>query len=200
MNKAVSPIVCIARAVLPTALLITVVILWGQAFWILAKAQLAQYLIAASWQASLQQQQPQKPWPWADTWPVAKLQFPEQGSNLYVLAGTDGSALAFGPGLDLQTTAKSTIVHGHRDTHFKILEYLHAGETIQLQTSAGVTRDYTVKAFQVIDSSQTSLVVDKDAQTLYLITCYPFNAISPGGPLRYVVQAEPQTNTVEFSM
>ena len=31
---------------------------------------------------------------------------------------------------------------------------------------------------------------DTAVPTLTLVTCYPFDAINPGGPLRYVVVAE----------
>ena len=39
-----------------------------------------------------------KPWPWADTWPVAKLRFPTHKRDITVLAGAQGATLAFGPG------------------------------------------------------------------------------------------------------
>ncbi|GGI84258.1 class GN sortase [Shewanella gelidii] len=40
-----------------------------------AKAHFAQFLIAQAWQQTLEDQQPHKPWPWADTHPVAQLSF-----------------------------------------------------------------------------------------------------------------------------
>jgi hypothetical protein len=39
-----------------------------------------------------------KPWPWADTWPIARLSAPRHGVDLFVLAGATGRTLAFGPG------------------------------------------------------------------------------------------------------
>jgi len=41
----------------------------------------------------------------------------------------------------------------------------------------------------VVDSRNGSLVLDTDVAILTLVTCYPFDAASAGGPLRYVVTA-----------
>ena len=40
--------------------------------WIQAKAWLARGLIAHAWSRTLQGEARAKPWPWADTWPVAR--------------------------------------------------------------------------------------------------------------------------------
>ena len=64
----------------------------------LRKAQLAQLLIERAWQRALAGEPAPKPWPWADTWPVARLDAPAQGVSLFVLAGSSGRTLAFGPG------------------------------------------------------------------------------------------------------
>ncbi|MFK8018543.1 MAG: hypothetical protein AB8B86_02135, partial [Pseudomonadales bacterium] len=76
-----------------------------------AKANLAQWLIGNAWQKSHSEngqvsvaknygvtQQAVKPWPWADTWPVARLQYNKGQQDLYILAGAQGNSLAFGPG------------------------------------------------------------------------------------------------------
>ena len=60
----------------------------GQAGWIEAKAWLAVGLIESAWQATLANGSPTRPWPWADTWPVAKLSAIGQDVDLIVLAGT----------------------------------------------------------------------------------------------------------------
>jgi sortase A len=49
-----------------------------------------------------------------------------------------------------------------------------------------------VQALRVVDSDQESLSVDTSTdKKLLLVTCYPFDAILAGGPLRYVVTAVP---------
>ena len=47
--------------------------LWqvGEGSWIVAKARLAQYLLQRAWIRALSGEANPKPWPWADTWPVA---------------------------------------------------------------------------------------------------------------------------------
>ncbi len=52
--------------------------------------------------------------------------------------------------------------------------------------------EYRVQALRVVDSDQESLSVDTSTdKKLLLVTCYPFDAILAGGPLRYVVTAVP---------
>jgi sortase A len=43
---------------------------------------------------------------------------------------------------------------------------------------------------QIIDSRTTGIINDPERDQLVLVTCYPFDAMVPGGPLRYVVIAE----------
>jgi sortase A len=40
-----------------------------------------------------------KPWPWADTWPVARIAVPRLSVQAVVLAESSGQALAFAGGL-----------------------------------------------------------------------------------------------------
>ena len=66
-----------------TLLVVTLVLLglWqiGSGAWIYVKAQLAQVLLQRAWAGTLAGQRDVKPWPWADTWPVARLVVPENG-------------------------------------------------------------------------------------------------------------------------
>jgi sortase A len=43
---------------------------------------------------------------------------------------------------------------------------------------------------QIIDGRTTGIINDPERDQLVLVTCYPFDAMVPGGPLRYVVIAE----------
>jgi hypothetical protein len=49
---------------------------------------------------------------------------------------------------------------------------------------------FTVTDVRVVDSRRTRLALDGDEPRLTLVTCYPFDAIRPGGPLRFVVTAD----------
>jgi sortase A len=161
--------------------------------WIYLKAQLAQQLLEHSWQQMRETAQPARPWPWADTWSVARLSVPTRGIEQIVLAGDSGRTLAFGPG---HTTGSampgepgSVVISGHRDTHFRFLQQLQQGEEIHLQTSNGQYR-YKIQGTRLLDIHRHKLVSDPDNKLLHLVTCFPFDSVITGGPLRYVVDAE----------
>lgn len=161
--------------------------------WIYLKAQLAQQLLEHSWNEMLETAQPAKPWPWADTWSVARLRVPTRGVDQIVLAGDSGRTLAFGPGHTpgsaMPGEAGSVIISGHRDTHFRFLQHLKQGEEIQLQTATGEYR-YTIQGTRLLNIKRHQLVSDPDSKQLHLVTCFPFDSVVSGGPLRYVVDAE----------
>jgi len=168
---------------------------FAQAMWIQAKAELAQVLIESAWEKTLAQPDAaHKPWDWADTWPVARLQWNENGAseNLYVLAGASGSALAFGPGQLAGTAAigaGASVIAGHRDTHFAFLRELRQGSKLTLENAAGKQFVYYVTSMEVKDATREPLLIDPASDSLTLVTCYPFDAPLAGGPLRYVVTA-----------
>lgn len=168
---------------------------FGQAGYIHAKAWLAQALIGQAWQKTLAGQTQVKPWPWADTWPVARLRVPSRGVELYVLAGSEGRSLAFGPGHVFGTAqpgaAGNSVIGGHRDTHFAFLQWVQAGETVEVEMPTGEVAVYRISEQRVVDKSDTGVMAaPPDSHRLTLVTCYPFDALRAGGPLRYVVTAE----------
>lgn len=186
---------------------------WGQAGWIMAKAELAQWLIADAWQQSLNtggsDDLENKPWQWADTWPVARLQAPERGIDLYILEGDTGNALAFGPGRNKSSRAVgngTSVIGGHRDTHFRFLKEIDIDEPLRVQTRSGQWLNYIVERQQVVDIHKNPLTAELDKQQLILVTCYPFDTLNSNGPLRLVVTAaliEPtksETKTAEFQL
>ena len=54
-------------------------------------------------------------------------------------------------------------------------------------TNVRSTRRYRVERTFVAHRSALALPADERATTLALVTCYPFDAIDPGTPLRYAV-------------
>ncbi|MFZ1747266.1 MAG: class GN sortase [Nitrospirales bacterium] len=172
----------------------------GQGLWIPAKAIAAQWLLQHAWSKTLKTQQPAKPWPWADTWPVGRLLVPRHGIDQIILADASGRSLAFGPGY-LSGSANpnelgAIVLSGHRDTHFQFLEHLQENDLIYLEWPAGDQTSYIVQERTVVDSRHTRLRQHVNDDALILTTCYPFDAIVPGGPLRYVLRAE-NTSTVK---
>lgn len=165
----------------------------GKAGWIHAKAWLAQILIAQAWEETLNDEENHKPWPWADSWPIARLKTP-QGKSLYVLQSVSGQALAFGPGHVTESAQPGEngkiILAGHRDTHFMFLQSVELEEVFSLQDRTGKIIHYEVTDISVIDADKSQLTLDSDQNELALITCYPFAGISAETALRYVVSAK----------
>ncbi len=165
----------------------------GHGAFIYAKAALAQVLLRAAWAETLAGEARARPWPWADTWPVARLRVPRLGIDQIVLAGASGRTLAFGPGHVDGTPAPgapgNAVLGGHRDTHFRFLERLEPGDELILDTAAGEQRRYRVAGSQVVDHRKARIGLAAAEPRLTLITCWPFDALRPGGPLRYVVEA-----------
>jgi sortase A len=170
------------------------IIYLGQGSYIYLKAQLAQLLIERAWQRALAGEPAPRPWPWADTWPVARLEAPGQGVSLFVLSGSSGRTLAFGPGHEQGTPAPgargNSVIGGHRDTHLAFLEKMHLGDSIRVQRADGVHIHYRVTQLDVLDKRDTWVTRNDAGTRLTLITCWPFDALRAGGDERYVVIAE----------
>ena len=165
----------------------------GQGSYIPAKAWLAQELMHRAWTRTAEGEDRAAPWPWADTWPVARLTAKSGDVNLIVLAGGSGRTLAFGPG-HLSASAMpgeigNAVIAGHRDTHFRFLKDVQTGEILTMESGEGVKHRYQVMAIDIVDSRKGSLLLDTESATLSLVTCYPFDTREVGGPLRYVVTA-----------
>ena len=162
-------------------------------FWLPAKAELAQHLLNRAWNRTTEGDTAAKPWPWADTHPVARLALPGSGEPLTVLAGASGRTLAFAPALmDGSASLGSpgvSVIAGHRDTHFRPLAELAIGDTLALERPDGAVLTYEVTALDVVDSERAQLRLDSDESVVVLVTCWPFDAVAVGGSWRYVVTA-----------
>lgn len=166
---------------------------WGQAGLIASKAYLAKWLIAQAWQQTLVTGENHLPWPWADTWPVAKITF-RNNKSFYILAGGTGNSLAFGPGhlsnTALPGTQGASVIGGHRDTHFSLLQHSNAKDIIRIQNKAGKINSYQISERWIANSRNSMLTIDQDEDSLYLVTCYPFNSVRVGGDQRFIVKAK----------
>jgi len=101
--------------------------------------------------------------------------------------------MAFGPGLHAGSAQIGkpgvALIAAHRDTHFKTLEQIKAGDEIRIQALDKTWHRYRVESTTVADSRVDHIVSNSDEARLVLVTCYPFDAIVSGGPLRFVVEA-----------
>ena len=95
-----------------------------------------------------------KPWSWADTWPIARIEVKRLNANAIVLHGSSGQALAFGPG-HIETTphaggAGTVVYSAHRDTHFRFLKDVVVGDDIDVTRRDGTLYRYRVTHFSVV--------------------------------------------------
>lgn len=162
--------------------------------WLYAKAGLAQLLLQRAWSRALAGEPTPTPWPWADTWPVARLHVHRSAVDVIVLAGAHGRTLAFGPGHVSSTALPgqggTMVLTGHRDTHFRFLKDVAPNDRWDLTGTDGIIRHYRVIERLILDSRRDAVPIKPDISDLILVTCFPFDAIRAGGPLRYVVRAE----------
>ncbi len=166
----------------------------GQGAYIPAKAWVAQELMQRAWHKGASDNEKHTPWPWADTWPIARMSAKGGDVELVILAGSSGRTLAFGPGhmsaSVLPGEIGNSVIAGHRDTHFRFLQFMKVGESLLFDMPDGRQHLFSVTSVDVVDSRRGSLRLDTDTPMLSLVTCYPFASDTPGGSLRYVVSAE----------
>lgn len=167
-------------------------ILLGQGSYIHSKAMVAQVLLERAFTASLASGQPVKPWSWADTWPVARIEVKRLKASAIALHGSSGQALAFGPG-HVEDTPKAgepgiAVYSAHRDTHFRFLGNVVVGDIIDVARRDGQSFRYRVTGTSVVPFDASNIDARADETGLALTTCWPLDSITPG-PLRYVVHA-----------
>ena len=168
-------------------------LLVGQGLFIRAKALLAQVLLERAWSQTVAAGRPVRAWSWADTYPVAKITFPGLDRAAIVLEAAGGEALAFGPahvaGSPLPGERGTSVIGGHRDTHFAFIGELKKGDSIIVTGRDGRDTAYNVSGSVVVHAGASGIRTGGNTRRLALVTCYPFGGLQRG-PLRYVVFAE----------
>lgn len=180
------------RFVVPLALALAGLVLFSQGMYIHAKALLAQVLLERAFVESVTTGHAVKPWPWADTFPVARIAVKRLGVSAIVLAGSSGQALAFGPG-HVERTADAgergvAVYSAHRDTHFRFLREVAIGDEIDVTRNDGKLFRYRADWSSVVRFDASGLDSLAPGYGLVLSTCWPFDALTPG-PQRYILHA-----------
>jgi sortase A len=167
-------------------------VLFGQGIYIHAKALLAQVLLERAFAETIAGGHATKPWSWADTWPVARIEVKRLHASAIVLAGSSGQALAFGPGhVELTPDAGErgvAVYSAHRDTHFRFLQHVAIGDEIVITRSDGKVFHYRADGTSVVRFDAANIDPLIDGYELVLSTCWPFDAATPG-PMRYLLHA-----------
>jgi sortase A len=167
-------------------------VLLSQGVYIPAKALLAQVLLERAFSETIATGRETKPWSWADTWPVARIEVKRLRASAIVLAGSSGQALAFGPGhvdLTADVGERGTAVYSaHRDTHFRFLRDVVVGDEIDVTRNDGRMFRYRADATSVVRFDASGINPLSDGYELVLSTCWPFDALT-SGPDRYLLHA-----------
>jgi sortase A len=180
------------RTLAPILLALVGLILFGQGAYIHAKALLAQVLLQRAFDETIASGHITKPWSWADTWPVARIEVKRIGASAIVLAGSSGQALAFGPG-HVELTADAgergvAVYSAHRDTHFAFLRNVKIGDEIDVTRDDGKTFRYRADGTSIVRFDASGIDPLSDGYELVLSTCWPFDALT-SGPERYLLHA-----------
>ena len=124
---------------------------------------------------------------------VGKLEVARIGISVMVLQGIENDTLIIGaghvPGTPLPGADANVVIAAHRDTFFRKLEGIIAGDSIQFETLRG-TYEYVVDSTEIVDPEDTQVMESRARSELTLITCYPFYFVG-AAPKRFVVHAQP---------
>lgn len=169
--------------------------LLSHAAYIPLKAAIAQVLLEQAWARGVKTGKPHNPWASMDARPIAKLSAPHLGKSDIVMDSATGQALAFGPSHVTQSASPGrsglSVIAAHKNTHFSYVKNLRLGDPLLLEDVTGALHTYKVTSMDVVDADQSNIFPSQSGPSrLALVTCYPFDALSYGGPLRYVVYAE----------
>jgi sortase A len=122
---------------------------------------------------------------------VGQIAIERLGISAIVAEGTDGRTLRRSVGHLPDTAypgeAGNVALAGHRDSFFRALRDVRAGDRVVVRTPDG-TFAYTVDWTAVVEPHQVEIVRPTQRPALTLVTCYPFDYVGPA-PRRFVVRA-----------
>jgi sortase A len=124
--------------------------------------------------------------------PVGLLEIRRLGLSAVIVEGAGHRELDFGPGHMPQTPLPgeggNIGVAGHRDSVFRPLRLIRAGDTIRV-VSNDREYEYEVTSIEIVGPKDVRVLSPARRETLTLITCYPFFYVG-SAPKRYIVHAE----------
>lgn len=123
---------------------------------------------------------------------VGRIGIARLGLSAVIAEGADETVLqrAVGhvPGTALPGKPGNVGLAGHRDTFFRILRDVRPNDIVVLATERGEFL-YRVVSTQVVGPHALEVLDSTAAETVTLITCYPFSYIG-AAPSRFIVRAE----------
>ena len=122
---------------------------------------------------------------------IGKLEIPQIGISVMVLQGVKEETLRLGaghvPGTPLPGADGNSAIAAHRDTFFRKLKRIRAGDRIQFLTVRG-TAQYVVDSTEIVEPADTQVMESRGRPELTLISCYPFYFVG-AAPRRFIVHA-----------
>ncbi|MEY8749327.1 class D sortase [Alkalicoccobacillus gibsonii] len=125
---------------------------------------------------------------------MSRLIIPKIEKSYKTYWGADDATLKQGVGMYVSqwTTTpdekRHTVLSGHRDTVFSELGSLNEGDVLYLEYEEQ-RYEYEISEIWITDADDRTVIVDKDAATLTLTTCYPFEFLG-SAPDRYIIQSK----------
>jgi sortase A len=122
---------------------------------------------------------------------LGRIEIPRVGVSAIVREGDDARTLSIAvghiPGTARPGEPGNVALAGHRDSFFRALRNIRAGDVIRLRVP-GRGDEYRVDSTEVVGAGETRVLASTREAVLTLVTCYPFGWIGHA-PRRFIVHA-----------
>jgi sortase A len=129
---------------------------------------------------------------------LGRIDVPRLGLSYVLLEGTDSRTLDKSVGHVEGTAAVGSAgnisVAGHRNTHFRKLEWIHRDDDIVVTAPNGSRYNYRVEWIRLFKPADIQVLDASHGPAVTLITCFPFEYVG-SAPLRLIVRALPDERT-----
>lgn len=130
---------------------------------------------------------------------IGEIDVPSIALRAVVIQGSSPQVLRLGVGHIYETPLPgkpgNVVLAAHRDTFFRPLRRIRAGDIILLRTGEQTIR-YQVRSTSVVSPANVDILKSSDGNELTLVTCFPFDYVGPA-PRRFIVHAEETTAPAE---
>jgi len=129
---------------------------------------------------------------------LGQFDVPRLGLSYVLLEGTDSRTLdrsvGHVEGTGLPGSAGNIAIAGHRDRHFRKLEWIQRDDQIVLTSPGGAQYVYRVEWSRIFKPGDIQVLDASHGPAITLITCFPFEYVG-SAPLRLIVRAVPDDST-----
>ena len=130
---------------------------------------------------------------------LGRLQIPRLNISAVIVEGSDDESLKLGPGhvsgTALPGEPGNVAIAGHRNTHFRPLKEVQAGDKISVTTPRG-NMEYAVQYVEIVSPDDVDAIAPTSDSELTLITCYPFFYVGSARiALSFMRKARPRNKT-----